>query len=280
MSVDTSTMRAVLPAGTPCWVELSTTDEAAAQHFYGGLFDWDFHVKNDPSTVNRRYTIATLGGAEAAGLRTADNDSQVGWAIHLAVNNTESTAEWVEHLGGWATLGPIEIPDRGTVLHATDPSGVHVVFWEPVETWEFASGVPGTFAGADLYTHDATNSDRFFCRPFNLTSQQIGLGAIDYAEWRLDGTPVVYRYVMGSDYRSSTPAHWLVHFTVNPARGVDAAAGQAIMLGGTVVIEPYDTPFGRIAVLADPSGSVFAVIDHSQAIEGWQRAEVEDPYDD
>lgn len=279
MSVDTSTVEAVLPAGTPCWVELASSDVATAQKFYGTLFDWDFHVQNDPSTVDRRYTIASRDAAPTAGIRQAGSE-HIGWSIHFAVHNTASTAGWVEHLGGYSTLGPIDIPERGSILHATDPSGVHVVFWAPAPTWQFASGMPGSFAGADLYTHDPEMSDRFFCNLFNLTSQQIGLGSIDYAEWRLDGAPVVYRYVMDSDYLASTPAHWLVHFTVNPARGTDAAAGQAIMLGGTVLIEPYDTPFGRIAVLADPVGAVFAVIDTAQAIEGWQRAEVEDPYDD
>lgn len=279
MSVETSPVQAILPAGTPCWVELASMDVSAAQEFYGALFDWDFHVQNDPSTVDRRYTIASRDAVPTAGIRQAQTE-HIGWSIHLAVHDTAATAGWVEHLGASPTLGPIDIPERGSILHATDPSGAHVVFWAPDETWQFASGVPGAFAGADLYTHDPELADRFFCRLLNLTSQQIGLGSIDYAEWRLDGTPVAYRYVMGSDYLASTPAHWLVHFTVNPARGTDAAAGQAIMLGGTVLIEPYDTPFGRIAVLADPLGAVFAVIDHAEAIEGWQRAEVEDPYDD
>jgi hypothetical protein len=52
------------------------------------------------------------------------------------------------------------------------------------------------------------------------------------------------------------------------------------MLGGQVVIQPYDTPFGRLAILADPDGAVFAVIDHSRVLDGVGRAEVDDPYDD
>jgi predicted enzyme related to lactoylglutathione lyase len=71
----------------------------------------------------------------------------------------------------------------------------------------------------------------------------------------------------------------MVYFEVNPARGADAAAGQAIMLGGNVLVEPYDTSFGRMAILADPDGAVFAVIDHSRSVD-FGRAEVDDPYDD
>jgi len=279
MTTQTAPPRATLPAGTPCWVELASADATTAQEFYSELLAWDIHVQNDPSTRDRRYAIASRELVQTGGIRQANHDDR-GWSIHLAVHNMAATVEWVRHLGGSLTLGPVDIPERGSILHVTTPGGVHVVFWELAPTWQFANGSPGTFAGADLYTHDAVASDDFFGRLFNLTSEQIGLGTIDYAEWRLDGAPVLYRYVMGPDYLDSTPAHWLVYFTADPARGTDATAGQAIMLGGTVLIEPYDTPFGRTAVLADPSGEVFAVIDHATAIEDWQRTEVDDPHDD
>jgi predicted enzyme related to lactoylglutathione lyase len=62
--------------------------------------------------------------------------------------------------------------------------------------------------------------------------------------------------------------------------GTDVVAGQASRLGGRVVAPPFDTPFGRTAVLADPGDRTFSVIGHSNPIEGWDRAEVDDPYGD
>jgi uncharacterized protein len=35
--------------GTPCWVELGTSDIDAAVDFYGGLFDWDV-AESQPDT--------------------------------------------------------------------------------------------------------------------------------------------------------------------------------------------------------------------------------------
>lgn len=29
------------PVGTPCWVDLMTSDIGAAKEFYGGLFGWE-----------------------------------------------------------------------------------------------------------------------------------------------------------------------------------------------------------------------------------------------
>ncbi|WP_199430289.1 VOC family protein [Qaidamihabitans albus] len=281
MAVGSPTSQSVVPAGMPCWVELAAADEPAVRAFYEGLFGWDCHVKRDPATATRRYTIASLGGYQVAGLYQAARNQPTGWTVHLAVANTASTAEWVEHLGGSVTLGPVDIPDRGSILHARDASGAPVAFWQPTETWSFGAGLPGTFSGADLNTHDGPTADNFYCRLFNLTSEQIGTDTIDYAEWRLDHQPVIYRYQMDEELRRSMPPHWMTYFGVDPARGADAVAGHALMLGGSVVTPPFDTPFGRTAVITDPDGSVFSIIDHEQAVDnGAGRAEVDDPHGD
>jgi uncharacterized protein len=42
--------------------------------------------------------------------------------------------------------------------------------------------------------------------------------------------------------------------------GTDEAAGRAAELGGSVGAPPFDTAFGRIAVLVDPAGGHFSVV--------------------
>ncbi|TWH22924.1 VOC family protein [Prauserella rugosa] len=271
---------AILPAGTPCWIELATPDDAAARAFYGELFGWEFDVRRDPAPVTHRYSIATLNGWETGGLYQAGPHQPTGWIPHLAVTNAAATVEWVQHLGGLVTLGPVDIPDRGSVVHAIDPSGAPVVFWQLAPSWTFAKLLPGTFSGVDLNTHDASRADDFYGKLFGYTSQQIGTDGIDYLEWRINAEPVLYRYVLAAEQRHQQP-HWTVYLQVDPHRGTDAVAGHAIMLGGQVVTAPFDSPFGRVAVLADPSGAVFSVVDHSRSVDlGTGRAEVDDPYDD
>ncbi|GAB3504505.1 VOC family protein [Amycolatopsis cihanbeyliensis] len=278
MSPGSSDLTPALLPGTPCWIELATPDEAAARHFYAGLFGWRFQTSPDPATG--RYTIASINVAAAGGMYQARAGQPQGWILHLAVHNTSTTAEWVEHLGGRRMLGPVDIPDRGSILHAVDPGGVPVVFWQPASSWEFSFGIPGTFTGADINTHDGAAADGFFCRLFNFTGEQIGMQNIDYAEWRLDQFPVLYRYVMGPEYEPTAPPHWMIYFEIDPTRGTDSVAAHAGTLGGTVVAPPFDTPFGRTAIIADPGGAPFSIIDRSKVVEGWGRAEVDDPYDD
>lgn len=53
------------------------------------------------------------------------------------------------------------------------------------------------------------------------------------------------------------PSYWQVYFNVEDT---DASIGKAIALGATVLGGPEDSPFGRLATLADPTGAPFKII--------------------
>jgi hypothetical protein len=42
---------------------------------------------------------------------------------------------------------------------------------------------------------------------------------------------------------------------------VDQATSQLTRAGGTVVVEPFDIPVGRVAVVADPFGNPLTILD-------------------
>lgn len=266
------------PPGSPCWIDLATTDEQAARTFYAGLFGWNYYTKPDPATGS--YTIATRNGVQVAGMYRAVRGQLPAWIPHLSVGNARTAQGWARRLGGLVIMPPVDIPGRGTIVHVRDPSGAGVVLWETAPDWEFATIGPGTFTGTDLNTHDGPAADTFYEHMFHFRTSQVGVGErADYVEYRLD-EPVLYRYVMGTEYPRTTPAHWLVYLRVDPLIGTDALAEVALNLGGGVVLPPFDTGFGRTAVLADPSGATFAIIDQTRAREELARAEVDDPYDD
>ena len=50
------------------------------------------------------------------------------------------------------------------------------------------------------------------------------------------------------------PAHWNVTFAVDDA---DAIADRATELGGKVLMPPFDAPWVRMTVIADPQGATF-----------------------
>ena len=60
---------------------------------------------------------------------------------------------------------------------------------------------------------------------------------------------------MGED-AERFPSHWMPYFGVLDA---DATTGKVADAGGRVNQGPWDTPFGRMAVLSDPQGAVFMI---------------------
>jgi len=53
------------------------------------------------------------------------------------------------------------------------------------------------------------------------------------------------------------PAHWSIYFAVE---GADAALAKITELGGSIVRPAEDTPYGRLAEAADPTGAHFKLI--------------------
>ena len=70
-------------AGTFCWIELGTTDVAAAKKFYGGLFGWTL---TDVPMGAMPYSLAALGDKQVAGLTVlSDGGQEDGRAAQLAL---------------------------------------------------------------------------------------------------------------------------------------------------------------------------------------------------
>lgn len=267
--------------GTPCWVDASTSDPAGSRDFYAGLFGWSYRIDEDPQTGH--YTYAVVGDLPVAGLSgiAAQPGQPVEWTVYLASANIAYTASVVQQHGGQLRYGPVDIPGQGSMLIASDPTGASVGFWQPSTSWIFHTHGPGTFSWAELNTWDGTAADEFFARLFGYRQRQIGGDTLDYTIWGLDEATYIGRLQLSAAVAAEVAPYWLTHFAIDPATGTDAAAFRAIELGGRVRVDPFDSGLGRIAVIDDPFGATFALIDATRVIqpEGGPAA-VDDPYDD
>jgi predicted enzyme related to lactoylglutathione lyase len=70
------------------------------------------------------------------------------------------------------------------------------------------------------------------------------------------GAPERFEDVVASlaQVSEDTPPHWGVTFAVDDA---DAIAARAADLGGRVIAAPFDAPWVRMTVIADPQGAAF-----------------------
>ena len=119
-----------------------------------------------------------------------------------------------------------------------DEAGVPA--WFELHTRGYADAVAFYREAFGWDAHTASDSDEL--RYTTLGEGEAGLaGIMDATEFLPDGAP----------------AKWHVYFEVEDA---DATAALATELGGTVVDEPVDTPYGRLATLADPTGTRFKLL--------------------
>lgn len=269
-------------SGMPCWVDLATTDLQAGMAFYTELFGWEFH--EDRTNPQYPYSIATVDRRPVAGLYQPlpQQPAPDSWTLYLAVRNASASAGWVTQLGGQVLQGPQEVPGQGSLLMAADPSGAVIGLWEQPEGWEFGIGSRGGFAWAELNTWDGAAADQFFAGLFGYTPEQIGDGeTYDYTSWWHGNEQVLGRQQMTPEFGEGVQPHWMIYFNVDPDLGTDGTAARAAALGGQIVIRPFNSAFGRVAAIADPSGALLTLVDGTRRIEVEPpRAEVDDPYDD
>ncbi|HQR47096.1 MAG TPA: VOC family protein, partial [Thermoanaerobaculia bacterium] len=123
---------------------------------------------------------------------------------------------------------------------------------------ETSSHDPGSFCWIELGTTDAKAAKAFYGRLFGWTFSDVPAGSGSYTLARRDGLDVsgLYAYDAGQRQRG-VPPHWLAYVAVASA---DEAAARAKALGASELMAPFDAmDAGRMALLADPQGAVFAL---------------------
>ena len=241
--------------GTPAWVDLMTPDPEKARAFYGALFGWGF-VVGPPETGN--YTMCQVGGRNAAGMGKMAEGAPFPtcWNVYFAVESVDATCARIREQGGKVVMDPMDVMEEGRMAFCADPTGAHFGLWQPRRhTGASVVDEHGTMTWHEVLTRKAEQARDFYVAVFGLQAQK--MEGMTY--WMLQKASRTLAGVMQMDERfpAEVPPHWLSYFAVNDA---DAAAQKAAELGGQVQMPPFDTPYGRIAVMRDPFGAVFAVI--------------------
>lgn len=246
------------PAGTPCWGDLGTVDTDAAIAFYGGLFGWSGEV-GPPEAGG--YGMFRLRGHDVAGFMAVQGEQPPAWSTYIASADVDATAEAILAAGGALVVEPTDVLDAGRMAFGADPTGAAFGVWQPGAHRGFGlTGEPGTFTWSELSTADVDAAQAFYTAVFGWEPVEPGEGdsgaPFAYRVQRLGQNMVAGVLQMDPSW-GDMPAHWMTTFAVADA---DEAAERVEELGGTVCVEPFDTPYGRTAVIDDPGGATFSVI--------------------
>jgi predicted enzyme related to lactoylglutathione lyase len=255
--------------GTPCWVELSgTPDVEASQAFYRELFGWEMPELPNSADLGG-YRRAKKGGKDVAGVMPRMEDGQpTVWASYVSVENAEATASKIAESGGQTIAEPMDVVGLGTMAVFSDPTGAVFGIWQP-GTFAGAELVnePGAFAWNELGTRDVDAAKAFYSTVFGWGFEDHDMGQMGtYTEWKQGDASIGGMMDVSGRLPDEIPAHWLVYFAVE---NTDAAVETVKSSGGSVSFGPIDIPAGRFAIVTDPHGAAFAVI--QQPEQGAQR---------
>jgi uncharacterized protein len=243
------------PLGAPCWIDLTTSDVDRAQDFYGTVFGWDFESAG-PEYGN--YINAAKDGRRVAGLMASNPEWQAPdhWTTYFHTADINATTSAVQAAGGAGCLAPMEVPAKGFMATATDPSGASFGLWQPLEHRGFELiGAPGAPAWHQLTTIGYRAAIDFYREVFGWHIEQVG----DTDEFRYTTAWFGGQQLLGvmdgaGMLAEGATSQWTIFFG---AEDVDKTLQVIADNGGSVLRAAEDTPYGRLAAATDPTGVVF-----------------------
>lgn len=241
------------PIGSPCWADLWTSDVEGSRRFYGELFGWE---AQEPSPEFGGYFMFTRDGVPTAGAMgdMGDGPADNSWRIYLDTDDIAKTLAAAE-AGGAQVISPaMPVADLGTQAVLVDPTGAHLGAWQPGTFPGFTvlgeHGAPSWF---ELHTRDYEAAVAFYR---SVTTTVADSDEFRYATMRDPGGGDDLAGIMDASaiLPEDTPAHWSVYWEVADA---DASVAKVKVLGGSVVTDAENSPYGRLATVADPAGARF-----------------------
>jgi hypothetical protein len=252
-------------SGKMVWADLTTPDLAAAEKFYGGLFGWTFQ-RIRAGEVN--YAVAMLDGRPVGGMVEkpipAGQHQQSAWLTFLATNNVDDGKKVAVSHGAKVLADIKSYPMRGRQCVLSDPEGAvfALLASSSGDTPDYLPAT-GDWIWSSLHAKDAGTEAAFYQNllgydVFDLPSddglEHVILSTDDYARASANDL------ARGSARRHS---HWLNFVRV--ANTAETTA-KVVAMGGRVLVEPrVDRHGGMVAVVADPAGAPFGLMEWSES---------------
>lgn len=279
-SENLTTAARTITAGSPVWVDLGVPDLAAVQGFYTSLFGWRFE---DMGPDYGNYHMITNHGAHVGGAMSmpeGDQDESAAWTVYLKTEDIEKSLTDTAAAGGSVIYPAMPMPGLGSMGIVTTPGGEAMGLWQSDGFEGFVlDGAVGAPAWFEVMSFDYRADAEYYRTVWGWDLTPLGSDGqesdgssesgdatgeeVDYANNHpgdaatagLCGAPREW-------FPEGTPSFWRAYFTVGDA---DAAAQLIRTQGGTVLDGPMDTPFGRLATVADPAGATFQIAEKPAA---------------
>jgi hypothetical protein len=246
------------PPGTPVWVDLQSSDPDGAAAFYRDLFGWE--VGTAASEMGG-YAVATLGGTPVTAIgplppMIAEAGGRSTWTTYFVVDDIERATAAATDQGGQVLVPPGELA-RGVFLSiVADPTGAVFGLWQQEKGTPWLRNEPGAVDWLELVAAGYEDSLTFYENVLMVGVSQTAMNEGVYTLFDVGDANVAGA---SSPVAADTPSHWLVYFQVVD---LDAAIARVVGLGGgTLSLPAAASGVGRWAVVVDPFGGAFALLE-------------------
>lgn len=247
--------------GTFCWVELGTTDVAAAKEFYASMLDWHYEdVPAGPMT----YTLARRRGKDVAGMYELPADMRKQgipphYLSHVATESADESVKKAQALGATVAMAPFDVMDVGRTAVLQDPTGATFAVWQPKQ--HIGAGLineHGALCWNELMTRDTAAAKAFYTALFGWTAKDQDMGPAGMYTVFSKGDRQAAGMMGITPNMGPMPPNWVVYFAVDE---VDARADRAKAAGAQIHVPPTNIPnVGRFSMMSDPQGAAVSII--------------------
>jgi hypothetical protein len=253
--------------GSPVWVDLTVPDLEDVKPFYEIIFGWDFE---DYGEEFGHYHMITNGGAHVGGAMSQSGDGPgqtAAWSVYLKSNDIAQSLADTAAAGGAVLVPAMPVGDLGQMAVVTTPGGEALGIWQNGTFGGFTmTRTVGSPVWFEVMSFDFDADAEYYRRVWGWEPTLLDMDGPDAG-----GEPTRTRYANNrpgeaataglceadpSWFPEGTPSYWRAYFIVEDA---DEAARTITSLGGSVLDGPMDTPFGRLATVADPAGATFQI---------------------
>jgi predicted enzyme related to lactoylglutathione lyase len=237
--------------------DLMSTDAPAAARFYGELFGWK---TTDVSIMGSTVVRLSLGERVLGAVMPFNMGPAYPshWVPYVQVESVEECCRRISALGGDVCIGATEIPP-GRFAVVNDPQkAIFSPFTPKVAPPAVPEASPraGDFCWDELLTSDVAGATTFYTSLFGWGTSEMDMGSAGtYTILKLGETGIAGVMKMRADAKHRPM--WLSYVAVDD---VDATAGRAAKLGGTIAVPALDVPgVGRSAVIHDATGASLGI---------------------
>lgn len=238
-----------------CWYGIVSTNADAAKKFYSATIGWESKQHTFPN--GETTTIFSAAEFPRAHLRAPEGGESCRWASYLRVEDVDALTASTLANGGVVAMLPTDIaPGRMSLVKA--PSGALLCLFHEADE-QAAMNAPagaGSIHWTELQSNDAEADVAWLKAIFGFEIEEKKHPGGIYYMLKSGGIP---RGGVTPSVNDAVAGQWLNWVEV---ADVDATLIRVADAGGRVVTEASEySGVGRMAMVGDPTGAVFGLIE-------------------